>query len=91
MHNRYLTFCYERLCEINGSLVTYGFGFGEYDDHIVEALNKAHHAQHKNPPKLWSIYVGVYSEDDLEHIRKIAPKFHAPIRTFDVKSINPWH
>ncbi len=91
MHNRYLTFCYERLCVIDGSLVTYGFGFGEYDDHLIEALNKAHHAQHKNPPKLWSIYIGIFSDSDRDHINNIATKFHAPVRTFDVKSINPWH
>ncbi len=90
LHNRYLTHCYDQLCEINGSLVTYGFGFGEYDDHLIDALNKAHHAQHKTPPKLWSIYIGVYSETDQKHIQKISHKFHAPIRTFDVKTINPW-
>ena len=35
MHNRYLTDCYENLCDIRGSLVTFGFNFGEYDEHIV--------------------------------------------------------
>lgn len=91
LHNRYLTYCYDQFCQINGSLVTYGFGFGEYDDHLIDALNKAHHAQHKSPPKLWSIYIGVYSDSDRQHIHKISHKFHAPIRTFNVTTINPWH
>src|SRR5581483_4382478 len=41
MHNRYLTYCYERLCEASGSLVTFGFRFGDHDLHIVDAINKA--------------------------------------------------
>lgn len=91
LHNRYLTHCYDQLCGIDGSLITYGFGFGEYDDHLIDALNKAHHAQHKNPPKLWSIYIGVFSDVDRQHIQNISHKFHAPVRTFDVRSFNPWH
>ena len=31
MHNQYLTYCYEKLCSLEGSLVTFGFNFGEYD------------------------------------------------------------
>ena len=90
-HNQYLSHCYDRLCEINGSIVTFGFGFGQYDDHIIDALNKAAHAEHKNPPKLWSVYIGVYSEADKIYIDSIAHKFHAKVNTFDVKSRNPWH
>jgi hypothetical protein len=29
MHNKYLSFCYDELCKIEGSLVTFGFNFGE--------------------------------------------------------------
>lgn len=54
--NRYLSFCYDKLCDIDGSLVTFGFNFGDYDEHIIDALNKAHHSKSKMPPKLWSIY-----------------------------------
>jgi hypothetical protein len=41
MHNRYLTYCYETLTSIDGSLVTFGFNFGDYDQHIVDAINIA--------------------------------------------------
>jgi len=34
-HNSYLSFCYDKLSTITGSLITYGFNFGEYDDHII--------------------------------------------------------
>jgi hypothetical protein len=40
MHNKYLTYCYETLCAIEGSLVTFGFNFGQYDDHIRMLLTK---------------------------------------------------
>lgn len=88
--NRYLNFCYEKLCSLDGSLVSFGFNFGEYDDHIIEALNRAHHANSKLPPKLWSIYIGTYSNEDVEHIKSIRHKFHAPLRIFDAKTANVW-
>jgi hypothetical protein len=53
MHNRYLTYCYERPCEASGSLVTFGFRFGDQDLHIVEAINKA--ARRKKEERLWSV------------------------------------
>jgi len=40
-HNEYLTYCYDNLCNAKGSLVTFGFNFGEYDEHIIEAINRA--------------------------------------------------
>ncbi len=59
MHNRYLTYCYENLCEAEGSLVTFGFHFGEYDEHIIQAINIA--ARRKPPKKLWeSVYWGLH-------------------------------
>lgn len=90
-HNRYLSNCYDKLCEIDGSLVSFGFGFGRYDVHIIDALNKAAHASNKMPPKLWSIYIGVYSDADQKYIQSIEHKFHAKVYTFDAKSANPWH
>jgi hypothetical protein len=41
LHNQYLSFCYKNLSTISGSLITLGFGFGDYDTHIIEAINKA--------------------------------------------------
>lgn len=89
-HNRYLSYCFDKLSEVDGSLVTFGFNFGEYDEHIIEAINKATHVQNKTPPKLWSVYIGVYSEDDAEHIRSIQSKFHAKVKLFDAKTANVW-
>lgn len=68
-HNQYLTYCYDSFCQAEGSLVTFGFSFGEYDEHIIAAINKA--AKQKVPNKLWSIYIGVYSTEDKKHIEQI--------------------
>jgi hypothetical protein len=89
-HNRYLSHCYDQLCELDGSVVTLGFGFGEYDDHIIDALNKANHYRTKNEPKLWSVYIGTYSDKDVEWIGSIEKKFHAKVHTFDAKTANIW-
>lgn len=89
-HNRYLSYCFDQLSSLDGSLITFGFNFGEYDEHIIEAINKATHAQNKTPPKLWSIYIGVYSEKDAEHIRSIQSKFHAKVKIFDAKTVKAW-
>ena len=89
-HNRYLSDCYDRLCELDGSVVTLGFGFGESDDHIIEALNKATHYRTKGAPKIWSVYIGTFSEKDQQWIASIAGKFHAKVHTFDAKTANIW-
>lgn len=89
-HNRYLSYCFDILSSLDGSLITFGFNFGEYDEHIIEAINKATHAQNKTPPKLWSVYIGVYSDKDAEHIRSIQSKFHAKVKLFDAKTVNVW-
>jgi len=90
-HNRYLTFCYDRLCEVDGSVVTFGFGFGQYDEHIIHALNIAFMKNPNFPKKLRSVYIGVYSSETIDFIRSIEHKFYAKVYTFDVKSANPWH
>jgi hypothetical protein len=89
-HNRYLSHCYDRFSEMDGSLVTFGFSFGEYDDHIIAAINKAAHYGSKLPPKLWSVYIGTYSQADVEHIEKITHKFHVKVNTFDARTANVW-
>ena len=93
MHNRYLTFCYEKLSTIMGSLITYGFNFGEYDEHIIEAINKATTLREDETGKLnklCSVYIGVYSEADFEHIKSIEAKFKCKVNVFDVKTTNVW-
>ena len=56
---------------MEGSLVTFGFNFGQYDEHIIDAINRAAKQGRKAPPKLWSLYIGVYSEEDKKHIGQI--------------------
>lgn len=89
-HNRYLSDCYDHLCELNGSVVTLGFGFGESDNHVIDALNKANHFRTKSEPKLWSVYIGTFSEKDRRWISNIEKKFHAKVHTFDAKTANIW-
>lgn len=90
MHNRYLTYCYEHLSEITGSLITFGFNFGSYDNHIIQAINKA--AAQQPSEKLWSIYIGVYSEVDRQHIEAITAQFKCKkVKMFDAKTFNPWN
>lgn len=87
-HNQYLTYCYDRFCELEGTLVTFGFGFGASDDHVTEAINRAAKADlHR---RLWSIYIGVYSESDEQHIRSIAGRFQCKVRIYDAKTADVW-
>lgn len=88
MHNKYLSFCFERLCDIEGSLITFGFNFGEYDTHIIDAINIA--AKKKIPNKLWSVYIGVYSDENLEHIREIQHKFKCKVIPYNARTANIW-
>lgn len=88
-HNQYLDYCYKQLCEISGSLIVFGFNFGEYDEHIIDAINKA--SKQDIDEKLWSVYIGIYSEADKRHIEKIKSKFKCKkVNLFDAKSVNIW-
>lgn len=93
-HNRYLSHCYDKLSNIDGSLICFGFGFGPYDEHIIAAINKAAKKKKGKDDKwhmLNSIYIGVYSEADLKHLKSIESKFKKlPIRYFDAKTVNVW-
>lgn len=89
-HNRYLSHCYDTLSAIDGSLVTFGFNFGEYDEHIIDALNRANHHRTNHSPKLWSVYIGTYSDADIDHIKSIEHKFHARVRIYDAKTADVW-
>jgi hypothetical protein len=94
VHNKYLANCYESLSSITGSLICYGFGFGKYDNHIISAINKAAKKRkdknNKWLPFLNSVYIGVYSEEDLKYIKSIEKKFKVPVRVFDAKTVNVW-
>ena len=90
MHNKYLSFCYEQLCKIEGSLITFGFNFGDYDTHIIEAINIAAKKGRKIPAKLWSVYIGVFSDDDLKHISDIEKKFKCKIVPYNAQTVNIW-
>ncbi len=88
-HNPYLTYCYDRLCKISGSLVTFGFNFGEYDDHIISAINRA--AAQSKSSKLWSVYIGAYSDKDIEHIESIEYKFkNIKVKVYKSESAEVW-
>ena len=90
IHNPYLSFCYDKLCSLEGSLITFGFNFGEYDGHIINAINIAAKQGKKQPHKLWSIYIGVYSEDDKKHIDSIKNKFKCKVNTYDATTVDVW-
>lgn len=89
-HNRYLSYCYDSLSEIDGSLVTFGFNFGEYDGHIIDAINIAAHHGRRAHKKLRSIYVGTYSEQDMHYIESIRDKFKCKVHIFDAKTVPLW-
>jgi len=90
MHNKYLSFCYDKLCNIQGSLVTFGFNFGDYDTHIIDAINVAAKKGRKVPEKLWSIYIGVFSDEDLNHILEIENKFKCKVTPCNARTANIW-
>lgn len=90
-HNQYLTNSYNNLCEICGSLVVFGFNFGIYDKHIIEGINRASKQGKKVPDRLWSIYIGVFSEKDLEYIKSIQDKFKCKVIAYSSKTVNLWN
>lgn len=90
LHNHYLASCYDALSNITGTLVTFGFNFGAYDEHIIEAINKAAKNGRKQFPKLLSIYIGIYSDADREHIEQISSNFKCKVRMYDASTANVW-
>lgn len=89
MHNKYLSFCYDKLSTINGSLIVFGFNFGEYDTHIIDAINSA--SIYRNEGKLLSVYIGVYSDESLTYIESILKKFHCKVNLFNARTVNIWN
>ncbi len=90
MHNRYLSYCYEQFTEIQGSLISFGFSFGPYDEHIIEAINKASKFRKDKEGKLYSIYIGVFDDANLKYILSIKNKFKCKVNLFDAKTANVW-
>jgi hypothetical protein len=90
MHNQYLTFCYEALCQIEGSLVTYGFNCGDSDGHMIQAINEAAKHGRKQFPKLLSIYIGVYTDDDRRRIESMEHRFKCKVHIYDARTANVW-
>lgn len=88
-HSYYLADCYDSLTKITGSLITYGFNFGDYDEHIIKAINKA--ATRDKTNQLRSIYIGVYSENDRKHIETIESQFMCKVHIFDSKTAKIWN
>lgn len=89
--NPYLTDCYEHLSNVDGSVVSFGFGFGDYDEHIVDALNRATHHPGKDTPKLWSVYIGVFGDADKERAASLEKKLHAKVHTYSAPSAPVWN
>lgn len=90
MHNRYLTHCYEAFSSMEGSLVSFGFNFGENDHHIIDAINRAAKYGRKEPPKLWSVYLGVYSDKDRERIERLESRLKCKVHIYDAKTASVW-
>lgn len=84
------TFCFDKFSSIKGSLITFGFNFGDNDTHIIEAINIAANQGKKAQDKLWSVYIGVYSDADLMHIEKIKTKFKCKVNLYNAKTTNVW-
>ena len=90
LHNHYLAHCYDVLREIEGSVVSFGFQFGDSDRHIIDALNSATKNGAKIKERLWSIYIGVYSEADIAHVERIEGLFKCKVQMWDVKTAKIW-
>lgn len=87
-HNPYLQNSYEALASTKGSLVTFGFNFGVQDGHILSALQRA--AKQAKSNRLWSIYIGVYSDDDMARAEQLASMLKCKVHMFDSKSAGLW-
>lgn len=90
-HNKYLSYCYDQLTQIEGSLITFGFNFGEYDTHIIDAINKAANQGQRAGNKLHSIYIGVFSQNNLDHIKNIESKFRCKVNLYNASTAPVWN
>lgn len=90
MHNKYLSYCYEQLSNIQGSLITFGFNFGPSDQHIIDAINIAAKYGKQRGDKLFSVYIGIYSEENKNYIEASAERFKCKVNMYDAKTANVW-
>jgi hypothetical protein len=56
-------------------------------------LNKASkfNKENRNTGKLFSIYIGVYSESDLKHIESIKNKFYCKVNIYNANTTKIWN
>ena len=74
--NEYLSTAYSRFKALTGVLVTYGFSFGERDQHIRDAIESS---------AVTEVWVGLTNEDPDR------PQFrNKKVHHFDSKSVDPW-
>ena len=86
----YLQFCYRKLTELVGSLVVIGFGFGENDEHIIDAINKAARLD-RGGERLFSVYIGYFDENDKKHIEQhVVGKIKCSVRLFPSSTVVIW-
>lgn len=90
MHNKYLSNCYDELTVITGSLITFGFNFGGYDTHIIDAINKAAQFRKDVNGKLLSVYIGVYTDSGLEYIKSITKRFRCKVTPYNARTAAIW-
>lgn len=89
-HNKYLAYCYDDFSNITGSLIVFGFNFGEYDTHIIDAINKAANQGMPGADILRSVYIGVYSDDSLNYLESIRHNFRCKVNYFNARTVNIW-
>jgi hypothetical protein len=87
-HNPYLQDSYESLASVGGSLVTFGFNFGPQDAHIVSAIQRA--SKQAPDRRLWSIYIGVYSDADAGRMLALSSEFKCKVHLYDSKTAVVW-
>jgi hypothetical protein len=64
--------------------------FCDSDGHIIQAINEAAKHGRKQFPKLLSIYVGVYSDDDRHRIENMERRFKCKVHIYDAKTAKVW-
>jgi hypothetical protein len=89
-HNKYLVHGMDQFSSIEGSLVVFGFGFGDSDRHIINAINKAAKHGQKTDERLWSVYIGVFSQSGLDRVREIESKFQCKVKYYDARTAGVW-
>jgi hypothetical protein len=63
------------LSKIEGFLITFGLNFGDSDLHIIDAINIAAKQGAEVGNKLFSVYIGIYSEESQRYVESIKHSF----------------